>query len=95
MLCLISCSWAQLCQAKLCRLPWPRHGSMWARGVEAVQTHIPFWFQLSPCGERRRDSRHSAEAVIPSKALVHTVNNPTQPERFVTKAPVELTRKAL
>lgn len=76
MLCLITRSWVQLCQARLCLLPWPRHGSMRARRATAAQTHIPFWFQLFPCGERQRGSQPRAEAVIPSKALVHTVNGP-------------------
>lgn len=50
---------------------------MWAGRAKPARTHVLFCFQFFPCGERRKDSQHRAEAVIPSKALVHTGNYPT------------------
>lgn len=64
------------------------------QGQGCPDTHSLLVPALSMWREAERRPAQS-RSQISSKALVHTVNHPTQPERFVTKAPAELTQKAL
>lgn len=52
-------SWVQLCQARLCCLPWPRHGCVCTRRGTAAQTHSLLAPALSMWREAERQPAQS------------------------------------